>query len=55
MDRRTVTILGIPIDAIRKKEAVKLILEMLEGGHIQRFFKVGGRHHVMTPNSEMLV
>ena len=28
---------------------------MLEGGHLKRFFKVGGQHHIMTPNSEMLV
>ena len=55
VDRRTVTLLGIPIDAIRQKEAIKIILEMLEGGHLKRFFKVGGQHHVMTPNSEMLV
>lgn len=55
MDRRTVTLLGIPIDAIRQKEAIQIILEMLEGGHLKRFFKVGGQHHIMTPNSEMLV
>ncbi|MDP6575208.1 MAG: WecB/TagA/CpsF family glycosyltransferase [Candidatus Peribacteraceae bacterium] len=55
MDRRTVTLLGIPIDAIRQKEAIQIILEMLEGGHLKRFFKVGGQHHVITPNSEMLV
>ena len=55
MDRRTVTLLSIPIDAIRQKDAIQIILEMLEGGHLKRFFKVGGQHHIMTPNSEMLV
>lgn len=55
MDRKTVTLLGVPIDAVTRKQAVALILEMLEGGQIQRFFHTGGKYHVMTPNSEMLV
>jgi len=55
VERRTVTLLGVPIDAVTQKQAVKLILEMLEGGHLKRLFHVGGQHHVMTPNSEMLV
>ncbi|MCA9370329.1 MAG: WecB/TagA/CpsF family glycosyltransferase, partial [Candidatus Peregrinibacteria bacterium] len=40
-----VNILGVPIDAVSMHEAVKRIQEMLKGG----------KHHVMTPNSEMLV
>lgn len=41
-----VRILGIPIDAVMMNEAVLRVGNML---------KSAGQHHVMTPNSEMLV
>lgn len=41
-----IRLLGVPIDAVTRHEAVCLLLEMLAGT---------GQHHVMTPNSEMLV
>lgn len=39
-------ILGVPIDAVSKAEALERIHSMLASS---------GQHHVMTPNSEMLV
>jgi N-acetylglucosaminyldiphosphoundecaprenol N-acetyl-beta-D-mannosaminyltransferase len=44
MDR--VTLLGVPLDALIQQEAVNLLL---------KFLNDSGQHHVMTPNSEMLV
>lgn len=41
-----VHILGVPVDAVTMQEAVQRVLGMLRGG---------AQHHVMTPNSEMLV
>jgi N-acetylglucosaminyldiphosphoundecaprenol N-acetyl-beta-D-mannosaminyltransferase len=41
-----VTILGVPIDALTRQDAVKRLLSMIGSP---------GFHHVMTPNSEMLV
>ncbi|MFH1670811.1 MAG: WecB/TagA/CpsF family glycosyltransferase [Patescibacteria group bacterium] len=55
MERKTVTLLGVRIDAVTSRQAVELMLNMLESGHLKRFFHAGGQHHVMTPNSEMLV
>jgi N-acetylglucosaminyldiphosphoundecaprenol N-acetyl-beta-D-mannosaminyltransferase len=43
---KRVTILGIPVDAVTRTEAIKRLLSMIGGP---------GFHHVMTPNSEMLV
>lgn len=40
-----ITLLGVPIDAVTMSEAVSRIRELLNGG----------KHHVATPNSEMLV
>ncbi len=40
-----VTILGVPIDPVTMDQAIDRIRTMLNGG----------KHHVMTPNSEMLV
>src|SRR3989344_6828856 len=40
-----VTLLGVPVDALTMDEPLRRILTMLGGG----------KHHVMTPNSEMLV
>ncbi len=44
--RRTVLLLGVPIDAVTAAEGVARIREFLE---------TPGRRHVVTPNSEMLV
>ena len=41
-----VYILGVPIDIVMMEEAVARVLKMLQGT---------AQHHVMTPNSEMLV
>ncbi len=41
-----VTILGIPIDAVTRAEAVETL---------RHFLTEPGQHHVMTPNNEMLV
>jgi N-acetylglucosaminyldiphosphoundecaprenol N-acetyl-beta-D-mannosaminyltransferase len=41
-----ITLLGIPIDAITLPQALERLERMLHSGH---------QHHVMTPNSEMLV
>jgi N-acetylglucosaminyldiphosphoundecaprenol N-acetyl-beta-D-mannosaminyltransferase len=41
-----VDILGVPIDPVTQDEAVMRISQMLNDG---------GKHHVMTPNNEMLV
>ena len=41
-----ISLLGVPIDAVTQKEAVAQIRAMLSKQ---------GQHHVMTPNSEMLV
>ena len=41
-----IRLLGVPIDAVTQHEAVCLLQAMLKGS---------GQHHVMTPNSEMLV
>jgi N-acetylglucosaminyldiphosphoundecaprenol N-acetyl-beta-D-mannosaminyltransferase len=41
-----VLILGVPIDPVTQDEAVLRISQMLSDG---------GKHHVMTPNNEMLV
>lgn len=40
-----VSILGVPIDPVTTEGAFAQILALL----------TGGKHHVMTPNSEMLV
>jgi N-acetylglucosaminyldiphosphoundecaprenol N-acetyl-beta-D-mannosaminyltransferase len=55
MQRDVITLLGVPIDRITSREAVDLLLKFLESGRLKRFFHMGGQHHVMTPNSEMLV
>lgn len=44
MDR--IRLLGVPIDALTKDEALR---------RLRSYLGDGGRHHVMTPNSEMLV
>jgi len=41
-----VTILGVPIDALTRQQAVE---------HIRGYLGSTGQYHVMTPNSEMLV
>ncbi|MBI2636196.1 WecB/TagA/CpsF family glycosyltransferase [Candidatus Peregrinibacteria bacterium] len=41
-----VHLLGVPVDALTRSEALTRLLGFLESG---------GKHHVMTPNSEMLV
>lgn len=41
-----VHLLGVPIDAVTKQEAVQALI---------RFLDEGGAHHVITPNNEMLV
>ena len=41
-----VQILGVPIDPVTQDQALSRIMEMLSDG---------SKHHVMTPNSEMLV
>lgn len=41
-----VSLLGVPIDPVTQEQAITQLEEFLEDG---------GRHHVMTPNSEMLV
>lgn len=41
-----VQILGVPIDPVTQDEAVRRISHMLSEG---------GKHHIMTPNNEMLV
>jgi len=41
-----VRILGVPIDPVTQDEAIARISQM---------FRDGGKHHVMTPNNEMLV
>lgn len=46
MSMYRVFLLGIPIDAIAAREACNQLL---------LFLRWGGQHHVMTPNSEMLV
>jgi len=55
VERKTVTLLGVSIDAVTSRQAVELLMKMLESGYLKRFFHTGGQHHVMTPNSEMLV
>ena len=50
-----VTLLGVPIDALRREEAIECLLAMLHTGGLRRAVPLGGHHHVMTPNSEMLV
>ena len=52
---RRVTLLGIPIDAVTREEAIERLLTMLHTGGVRRTLHLGGHHHVMTPNSEMLV
>ena len=42
---KRVQILGVAIDALTMRQAVAVLRDML----------AGGKHHVMTPNSEMLV
>jgi len=44
MDR--VRLLGVPIDPVTRDEAL---------GRLRAYLADGGQHHVMTPNSEMLV
>ncbi|MFA7681979.1 MAG: WecB/TagA/CpsF family glycosyltransferase [Candidatus Peribacteraceae bacterium] len=55
MERKQVMLRGIPIDAVTAVEALTHIQHMLFGGHLKRFFHVGGQYHIATPNSEMLV
>ncbi|MCF7844652.1 MAG: WecB/TagA/CpsF family glycosyltransferase [Kiritimatiellales bacterium] len=55
MPRNVINLLGVPIDRVTSHEAVDLLLQFLESGRLKRFFHMGGQHHVMTPNSEMLV
>jgi len=44
--RNRVSLLGVPLDPVTPQEAVDLLLEFLRSRE---------QHHVMTPNSEMLV
>ena len=46
MSSKRVSLVGIPIDAIRPKDAVEKIFELLSGNE---------KKHIMTPNNEMLV
>jgi len=46
MPRKRVSLLGVPLDPVTQQEAVDLLLEFLRSNE---------QHHVMTPNSEMLV
>ncbi|MBU0766793.1 WecB/TagA/CpsF family glycosyltransferase [Patescibacteria group bacterium] len=55
MQRNVITLLGVPIDRVTSREAVDLLLQFMEPSRLKRFFHLGGQHHVMTPNSEMLV
>lgn len=45
-NKKRLTILGVPIDAITKTEALALINELLNKG---------GQHHLATPNPEMVL
>ncbi len=44
--RQRIQLLGVPIDVLTHTEAIRCLQEFLIDGH---------QHHVMTPNSEMLV
>ena len=46
LSMKRVQILGVPIDPVSLEEAVSRIMSMVNDG---------AKHHVMTPNSEMLI
>jgi len=46
MSSKRVSLIGVPIDSIKPIDAVEKIFQMLSGS---------SKHHVMTPNNEMLV
>jgi len=46
MSARRVSLIGVPVDAVKPKDAVEKIFEMLSSAE---------KNHVMTPNNEMLV